>query len=99
MKRTPSTIDRQLVGQPAVRDRVDAMAIDYGTTTDEFIAAIAPLGIKVHPSSAARYRAKLRLRRHGPISPLAAAVIVKVLTLTRGEQQALANRLGVKVEG
>lgn len=98
MKHVPSTIDRQLIGKPELRARVDALAIDYGMTVDEFIAAIAELGIHVHRSSAARYRAKRRPRRHGPISPMTAAVIAKVLTMSGRELHDLATRLGAKVE-
>ena len=95
----PSTIDRQLIGKPELRMQVEALAMDYGLTIEELVVELAKLGIPVSRTSAGRYRLRLRPCRSGPISPLAAGIIAKVLTLRGNELIDLAKRLNVKVAG
>ena len=97
MKHRPGTIDRQLIGRPELRQKVEEAATDYGLTTDEFVQCLAELGVQAHRSAASRYRVKLRPRRHGPVSPLLAALIAHLFRMTRGQQQQQARQWGVKV--
>lgn len=67
--------------------RRELLAANFGLTTDDFVARLAQLGLKTSRSAAARYRMRIAPRRGGPVSPLAAQVIAKVLTLPHDQPQ------------